>query len=33
VDAASARTTRLEDNLDALIRAITAEHSNGKSQH
>lgn len=33
VDAASARTTRLEDNLDALIRAITAEHTNGKSQH
>ena len=30
VDAANART-RLEDNLDALIRAITAEHSNGKS--
>lgn len=33
VDAADARTRRLEDNLDALIRAITAEHSNGKSQH
>jgi hypothetical protein len=33
VDAAEARTRRLEDNLDALIRAITAEHSNGKSQH
>ena len=32
VDAAEARTRRLEDNLDALIRAITAEHSNGKSQ-
>jgi hypothetical protein len=32
VDAADARTRRLEDNLDALIRAITAEHSNGKSQ-
>ena len=31
VDAADARTRRLEDNLDALIRAITAEHSNGKS--
>ena len=30
VDAANARTSRLEDNLDALIRAITAEHSNGK---
>ena len=33
VDSASARTSRLEENLDALIRAITAEHSNGKSQH
>jgi len=40
VDAANARTSRLEDNLarlednlDALIRAITAEHSNGKGQH
>jgi hypothetical protein len=33
VDAADARTRRLEDNLDALIRAITAEHSNGKSKH
>jgi hypothetical protein len=33
VDAANARTSRLEDNLDALIRAITAEHSNGKSKH
>ena len=33
VDAANARTRRLEDNLDALIRAITAEHSGGKSQH
>ena len=32
VDAANARTSRLEDNLDALIRAITAEHSNGKGQ-
>ena len=31
VDAANARTRRLEENLDALIRAITAEHSNGKS--
>lgn len=27
-----ARTKRLEENLDALIRAITAEHSNGKKQ-
>ena len=33
VDAANTRISRLEDNLDALIRAITAEHSNGKSQH
>jgi uncharacterized protein involved in exopolysaccharide biosynthesis len=31
VDAAEARMTRLEENLDGLIRAITAEHSNGKS--
>ncbi len=30
-DAADARMRRLEDNLDGLIRAITAEHSNGKS--
>ena len=33
VDAANTRISRLEDNLDVLIRAITAEHSNGKSQH
>ncbi|MBZ5622744.1 MAG: hypothetical protein LAQ69_29020 [Acidobacteriia bacterium] len=32
VDAAEARTKRLEENLDALIRAITAEHSNGKGK-
>ena len=32
-DAANARTARLEENLDALIRAITTEHSNGKGQH
>ncbi|HMD70293.1 MAG TPA: hypothetical protein VKF41_03065 [Bryobacteraceae bacterium] len=32
VDAAEARTRRLEENLDGLIRAITAEHSNGKSR-
>ena len=31
IDAADARMRRLEDNLDGLIRAITAEHSNGKS--
>jgi ABC-type transporter Mla subunit MlaD len=33
VDAADARMKRLEENLDGLIRAITAEHSNGKSKH
>ena len=33
VDAADARMMRLEENLDGLIRAITAEHSNGKSKH
>jgi hypothetical protein len=33
VDAAEARTKRLEENLDGLIRAITAEHSNGKTKH
>ncbi|HJZ97729.1 MAG TPA: hypothetical protein VKE70_14565 [Candidatus Solibacter sp.] len=33
VDAADARMRRIEDNLDGLIRAITAEHSNGKGQH
>jgi hypothetical protein len=33
VEAADARMTRLEENLDGLIRAITAEHSNGKSKH
>jgi len=32
VDAAEARTKRLEENLDALIRAITADHSKGKSK-
>ena len=32
VVAADARMTRIETNLDGLIRAITAEHSNGKSQ-
>jgi hypothetical protein len=32
VGAADARMTRIEANLDGLIRAITAEHSNGKSQ-
>ena len=31
IDAADARMRRLEDNLDGLIRAITAEHGNGKS--
>lgn len=33
VDAADARMKRLEENLDGLIRAITAEHSNGKTKH
>jgi hypothetical protein len=32
VDGADAGRRRLEENLDGLIRAITAEHSNGKSQ-
>jgi hypothetical protein len=32
-DATDARMQRLEENLDGLIRAITAEHSNGKSTH
>jgi hypothetical protein len=32
VDAADARMKRIEENLDGLIRAITAEHSNGKPQ-
>ena len=31
--AADARTTRIEENLDGLIRAITAEHGNGKGKH
>ena len=31
IDAADARMRRLEDNLDGLIRAITAEHGPGKS--
>jgi hypothetical protein len=30
-DSADARMKRIEENLDGLIRAITAEHSNGKS--
>jgi hypothetical protein len=33
MEAADARMTRLEENLDGLIRAITAEYSNGKSEH
>ena len=32
VDAADARMKRIEENLDALIRAITMEHSNGKGK-
>ncbi len=31
VEAADARMRRIEDNLDGLIRAISSEHSNGKS--
>ena len=30
VDSAEARMKRTEQNLDTLIRAITADHSNGK---
>jgi len=30
VDDSNARMKRLEENLDGLIRAITAEHGNGK---
>jgi hypothetical protein len=33
VEDSRVRTKRLEDNLDALIRAITTEHSNGKGKH
>jgi hypothetical protein len=32
VTESKARSKRLEENLDALIRVITAEHSNGKKQ-
>lgn len=32
VDAADARMKRIEANLDALIQAITREHSNGKGK-
>ena len=31
-EAADVRLKRIEENLDGLIRAITAEHSNGKSR-
>ena len=33
VDSADARMKRIEENLDGLIRAITAEHTNGKNKH
>jgi hypothetical protein len=33
VDKADVRMKRIEENLDALIRAITAEHGNGKGNH
>lgn len=32
VDQANERTKHLEENLDALIRAITTEHKNGKTK-
>ena len=32
IDASNARMTRLEENLYGLIRAITAEHQNGRSK-
>ena len=32
VDSADERMKRIEENLDGLIRAITAEHSNGKAR-
>ena len=32
VDSSNARMEAIEQNLDALIRAITAEHSNGKGK-
>jgi hypothetical protein len=32
VDTADARMTRIEENVDGLIRAISSEHSNGR-QH
>lgn len=33
VDTADARMKRIEENLDGLIRTITAEHSNGRSSN
>ena len=33
MDLADARMNRLEENLDVLIRANTADHSNGKTKH
>jgi hypothetical protein len=33
VTSADARMKRIEENLDGLIRAITAEHRNGKTGH
>jgi len=32
-EAADLRMKRIEENLDGLIRAITADHSNGKGKH
>jgi len=31
IDGSDARMTRMEQNLDLLIRTITTEHTNGKS--
>jgi hypothetical protein len=31
-DASDAHMTRLEENLDGVIRALSAEHGNGKSK-
>ncbi len=33
IDASDARMGRIEESLNALIRAITADHSNGKGKH
>ncbi|MBZ5728003.1 MAG: hypothetical protein LAP87_23800 [Acidobacteriia bacterium] len=33
VETSDARLTRIEENLDGLIRAITAEHENGRQKN